>query len=219
MGENKRMKTTEEWIADLRVASRSALATLTPAEAGELADVLQASRSIREHQAEALAVLEERMRRAEDARGRLATILDEAFGSQEVLGLDGLLTRLEHLLHERGRQHEAALTERDEARDCGQDRDCAVSPGCQLHLDRRGRELQEQVQDLSARLAVAAARACEVEAAREVPRPAEVDGGSTDRARRCETCVHADVAATVEPCASCPDPLGLHTRWEPACKR
>jgi predicted nucleic acid-binding Zn-ribbon protein len=52
----------------------------------------------------------------ERARYRLATIVDEAFGPQEALGLDALLSRLERMLHERARQHEAALRERDEAR-------------------------------------------------------------------------------------------------------
>jgi chromosome segregation ATPase len=50
-----------------------------------------------------------------ETRDRLATIIDEALGPQEVLGLPDLLTRLEHLLHERGRTHEAALRERDES--------------------------------------------------------------------------------------------------------
>lgn len=34
-----------------------------------------------------------------------------------------------------------ALRERDEARDCGQDGVCAITPGCQRHWEERNREL------------------------------------------------------------------------------
>lgn len=46
---------------------------------------------------------------------RLSTIVDESFGPQEVLGVDALLSRLEHLLTERARQHEEVRRELDEA--------------------------------------------------------------------------------------------------------
>jgi hypothetical protein len=55
----------------------------------------------RQRQLEAADELEvARLRRElDDGRSRLATITDEAFGPQEVLGLDALLTRLEGLIH------------------------------------------------------------------------------------------------------------------------
>lgn len=50
-------------------------------------------------------------------RDRLSTIVDEAFGTQEVLGVDAMLSRLEHLLTERARQHEEVRRELDEWRE------------------------------------------------------------------------------------------------------
>lgn len=44
-------------------------------------------------------------------RDRLSTIVDEAFGPQEALGMDALLSRLENLLTERARQHEEVRRE------------------------------------------------------------------------------------------------------------
>lgn len=49
-------------------------------------------------------------------RDRLSTIVDEAFGPQEALGMDALLSRLEYLLTESARQHEEVRRERDAAR-------------------------------------------------------------------------------------------------------
>lgn len=49
-------------------------------------------------------------------RDHLSTIVDEAFGLQEVLGTDALLSRLESLLNAQIGRHQGALRERDAAR-------------------------------------------------------------------------------------------------------
>lgn len=53
----------------------------------------------------------------EDAHSRLAGIVDEAFGPQEVLSLPALLSRLEHLLTERALQHEEVRRELEKSRE------------------------------------------------------------------------------------------------------
>lgn len=102
-----------------------ALREATGGEQGETAEMLELARLRREldeARADISVLRDDRDRirtvsaEALALRDRLATIVDETFGLQEVLGVDALLSRLEHLLTERAHERLLVLAERDEAR-------------------------------------------------------------------------------------------------------
>lgn len=80
----------------------------------ELAGLIRKAERERDEIASAFAQSEKHL---EDSRDSLATIIDEAFGPQEVLPtMSDLLSRLESLLNAQISKHQTALKERDEAR-------------------------------------------------------------------------------------------------------
>jgi hypothetical protein len=125
-------------------------------------------------------------------RDRLSTIVDEAFGLQEVLDTDALLNRLEHLLAERARQHEEVRRERERLRS-----ELAEMTGCATHWCAEGgrseREHRETLircrtaaQILIAEIGASGPEGIEETARRVVERIQELKGVAEDLCANCD---------------------------------
>lgn len=81
---------------------------------------------------------------------------------------------------------EKVVRERDEARDCGQDGVCAITPGCHRHWQERNRELVRERDELKRLLLIA------------------VDnGGASIRIWQCSGCLEAFSGNYQNKCPSC----------------